>query len=104
MERQAQRILVSTKLPDSYPVGAKKAYEAFQEFYGSADGRRIFVKKALEQGQGETVHDKIADVFKAGVTVDQTKKLDTRVQVRWPNGPQMTTLSQRGGIRIVKAP
>lgn len=103
LERQAEVIIEHTELPESYPVGAHKAYAAFQDFYGSEDGRRIFIKKALELGRGDTIHEKIADVYKTGAKVHQVKKLETRVQVLGKNGPNVSVSPVRqGGVTILR--
>jgi hypothetical protein len=100
LEKQAERLLVMAELPKSYPEGAKKAWRAFQEFYGTLDGRRVFIKKALEQGNGLNVRDKVADVFATGTTVDQTKKLETRVKVK--GRPDVKILNSSRGVKILK--
>lgn len=103
LEKQAEVIVSSEELPQSYPVGAKKAYQAFQDFYGSEEGRRIFIQKALEQGRGDSVHAKIADVFKKGAHPDQTKKMDTQVEVLGKHGPNVSVTPLRGqGVTILR--
>jgi hypothetical protein len=46
--------------------GAQKAYRAFVRQYGLDEGRRIFLAKAAEQGEGNTLRQKVNDVFKTG--------------------------------------
>lgn len=60
------QVTLTGTLPKSYPVGAKKALKNMQGLYGQQDGRRIFVKKALERGSGSTFRDKIASTYKTG--------------------------------------
>lgn len=93
----AERLLAKKKLPESYPEGAQKAYERFQEFYGTEDGRRIFIKKALEQGDGKTIREVVADVYATGTTVDTSaKKRITRVNMKSGDKPTVTILSRHG--------
>lgn len=54
------------ELPRSYSKGAKKAYTAFQKGYGVAEGTRIFVAKANEQGVGKTLRARVNSVFATG--------------------------------------
>lgn len=93
IEAHAERLLDREELPEYFTVGAQKAYRNMQEFYGTADGKRIFMKKAIEQGHGTTLTEKINDVYATGTTVDQRKKLQTRVQTRGGN-PQVKILSR----------
>lgn len=53
-------------LPQSYSVGAKKAYKEFQKFYGPKEGERIFFQKAEEQGTGKTKRQRVNSVYKKG--------------------------------------
>lgn len=91
--QHAERLLAQTQLPEYLSLGAQKAYENLQAFYGSEDGRRVFMKKAIEQGRGKTLIDKINDVYAKGTTVDTRQKLQTRVQV---NPPKVTILGRKG--------
>lgn len=82
LESQAEAILANG-LPASATVGARRAWDAFVAQYGDEDGRRIFVKKALEVGVGRTAIQKVNSVFKKGANVSSKRKmLDTRVRVR----------------------
>lgn len=47
-------------------VGAQKAYKRFVEFYGKKEGERIFINKAIEQGRGRTLREKVNSVYKTG--------------------------------------
>ena len=96
IENHAERLLKRGELPDYFTKGAQKAYKNMQEFYGPLDGRRIFIKKAIEQGHGSTLTDKINDVYATGTTVDTRKKLQTRVQTRGVSRPQVKILSRIG--------
>lgn len=96
IENHAERLLKRGELPDYFTVGAQKAYKNMQDFYGPLDGRRIFIKKAIEQGHGATLTDKINDVYATGTTVDTRKKLQTRVQTRGVARPQVKILSRIG--------
>lgn len=60
------QIIQTGTLPKSYPVGAKKALKNMEGFYGQDEGRRIFVQKALEQGSGSSLRDKITSTYKTG--------------------------------------
>jgi hypothetical protein len=83
IEAHAEKLLEGNTLPESYPIGAHKAWNGMIDFYGEDDGKRIFIKKAIERGEGDNLRDMIADVYKKGATVGD-KKLDTQVQVRGP--------------------
>lgn len=105
LERHAAALAANKRLPAYYPVGAHKAYAKFQEFYGVDEGRRIFVQRAIERGRGETIREKVADVFKTGAVVDDRVRLDARVSVegerasvsvtRPSAAPRVTILSKR---------
>lgn len=62
-----------TPKPDPLPFkisrqtkGAQKAYRAFVKQYGLADGRRIFLAKAEENGVGKTIRQKVNSTYKHG--------------------------------------
>lgn len=46
--------------------GAQKAYRNFISFYGFQEGRRIYLKKADEQGTGNTIREKVNSTYKKG--------------------------------------
>lgn len=69
-----KEILSAEALPKSYPVGAKKAFHNFQDFYGQSEGNRIFLAKALEQGSGQTLREKISSVYKKGAHLGKSSK------------------------------
>lgn len=48
------------------PAGTRKAYQNFTEFYGKREGERIFLKKAEEQGKGNTLRQKCNSIYKKG--------------------------------------
>lgn len=48
--------------------GAQKAYRAMTTQYGLAEGRRIFLQKADEQGVGKTLRQKANSIYKKGGT------------------------------------
>ena len=47
-------------------VGFQKALKNFKDQYGPEEGVRIFLKKAEEQGTGNTLRQKANSVFKTG--------------------------------------
>lgn len=47
-------------------VGAQKAYKNFIARYGVAEGQRIFLARAEEQGVGNTIRQKVNSVYKRG--------------------------------------
>lgn len=60
-------------MPDLLPFkitaqsrGAQKAYRNFIKQYGKAEGERIFLAKADEQGVGSTLRQKVNSVYKRG--------------------------------------
>jgi hypothetical protein len=65
IEAQANK-LARLGIPSYYPVGAQKAWDRMQKQYGSAEGRRIFIQKALDRGQGQTLREKVSSVYKKG--------------------------------------
>jgi len=46
--------------------GAQKAYRNFIAEYGLDEGRRIFLAKADEHGEGNTLRQKVNSVYKYG--------------------------------------
>ena len=46
--------------------GAQKAYNNFISEYGEAEGTRIFLAKAEEQGVGRTIREKVNSIYKHG--------------------------------------
>ena len=54
--------------------GAQKAYRAFVRQYGLADGRRIFLAKADEQGVGNTIRQKVNSVYKTGAKLPRKEQ------------------------------
>jgi hypothetical protein len=48
------------------PAGTQKAYEHMVQFYGKKEGERIFLKKAEEQGSGNTIRQKCNSIYKKG--------------------------------------
>jgi hypothetical protein len=51
------------------PAGTQKAYEHMVQFYGKKEGERIFLKKAEEQGSGNTIRQKCNSIYKKGRTL-----------------------------------
>jgi len=49
--------------------GAQKAYRAFVRQYGLAEGRRIYLQKADEQGVGNTTRQKVNSIYKTGAKI-----------------------------------
>jgi hypothetical protein len=61
-----------TKLPfkiTAQTKGAQKAYRRFVRRYGLEEGRRIFLAKADERGEGSTVRRKVNNIYKFGAKV-----------------------------------
>lgn len=50
-------------------AGAQKAYKRFVHQYGKAEGERIFLKKADEQGTGKTIRQKVNSVYHKGAKI-----------------------------------
>lgn len=48
------------------PAGVQKAHTRFVQQYGQAEGERIFLAKAEEQGTGNTLRQKVISVYKKG--------------------------------------
>lgn len=46
--------------------GFQKAYNNFTQEYGLSEGTRIFLQKAEEQGQGNTLRQKANSIYKKG--------------------------------------
>lgn len=46
--------------------GAQKAYKNFQNEYGEQHGHDLYLKKADEQGSGNTIRQKVNSVYKKG--------------------------------------
>jgi hypothetical protein len=46
--------------------GAQKAYRAFLSQYGLDEGRRIYLQKAEERGEGKTLRQKVNFTYKTG--------------------------------------
>lgn len=49
--------------------GTQKAHAAFVKEYGKKEGERIFLKKAEEQGTGNTIRQKVNSIYKKGGTL-----------------------------------
>lgn len=47
-------------------AGAQKAYARMVHHYGQAEGERIFLAKAEEQGKGSTLREKVNYTYKTG--------------------------------------
>lgn len=47
-------------------VGAQKARRNMQRFYGTEEGNRIWETKAEEQGEGNTLRQKVNSIYKTG--------------------------------------
>lgn len=47
-------------------VGARKALGNFIDEYGRKEGERIYLAKAEERGQGNTLRQKVNSVYKTG--------------------------------------
>jgi hypothetical protein len=50
--------------------GAQKAYKHFVEFYGPVKGTDIFLLKAEEQGKGNTIRQKVNNVYHKGAKLN----------------------------------
>lgn len=48
------------------PAAVQKALRHFEQQYGTRHGQRIFLKKAEEQGTGNTIRQKVLSVYKKG--------------------------------------
>lgn len=48
------------------PAGTQKAYRRFVASYGKKEGERIFLARAEEHGQGNTVRQKANSIYKKG--------------------------------------
>lgn len=46
--------------------GAQRAYRGMLDQYGLAEGRRIFLQKAAEQGEGTTIRQRVNSIYKKG--------------------------------------
>jgi hypothetical protein len=46
--------------------GTQKAYRNFIERYGVEEGRRIFLARAEEHGEGNTLRQKVNSIYKYG--------------------------------------
>ena len=69
--------LIANPLPfkiTAQTKGAQKAYHAMIDQYGLAEGRRIFLQKAEEQGVGTTIRQKVNSIYKTGATVPAPRK------------------------------
>jgi hypothetical protein len=55
-------------------VGAQKAYKNFVKEYGKAEGTRIFLAKAEEQGKGNTLREKVNSIYHKGAKLNETTK------------------------------
>ena len=49
--------------------GAQKAYRNMISEYGVVEGQRIFLARAEEHGQGNTIRQKVNSVYKKGGTL-----------------------------------
>jgi hypothetical protein len=47
-------------------VGTQRAYRRFIERYGVEEGRRIFLQRAEEHGEGNTLRQKCNSIYKVG--------------------------------------
>lgn len=47
-------------------AGAQKAYSEFVKFYGKKKGTDVFLLKAEEQGKGNTIRQKVNNVYHKG--------------------------------------
>jgi hypothetical protein len=54
---------------ENQTAGAQKAFRRFVRQYGQAEGERIFLQKADEQGKGSTLRQKVNSVYKTGAKV-----------------------------------
>lgn len=46
--------------------GAQKAYKRIVRRYGIEEGRRIFLERAEEHGDGNTIRQKVNSIYKKG--------------------------------------
>lgn len=46
--------------------GAQKAFKNFTERYGLEEGQRIFLARADEHGEGNTLRQKVNSIYKRG--------------------------------------
>lgn len=66
-----------TKLPfkiTAQTIGAQKAYRRFVRRYGLEEGRRIYLQKADEQGEGSTLRQKVNDIYKTGAKIRKVRE------------------------------
>jgi hypothetical protein len=47
-------------------AGAQKAFEEFVKFYGPVKGADIYLRKAEEQGVGNTIREKVNSIYHKG--------------------------------------
>lgn len=58
-----------SKLPfkiEAQTKGAQKAYKKIVKQYGTQNGPDIFLKRAEEHGEGNTVREKVNSIYKKG--------------------------------------
>lgn len=65
-QRRIPKEIIPLGRTDTLTVGAKKALGNFINDYGETEGERIFLKKATEQGTGNTLRQKVNSVYKKG--------------------------------------
>jgi hypothetical protein len=53
--------------------GAQKAYNNFIGHYGMTEGTRIYLQRAQEHGQGNTIRQKVNSIYKKGGHFDGNK-------------------------------
>lgn len=51
------------------PKAVQKAYNNFVSEYGKAEGTRIFLAKADEQGKGKTLRQRVLTTYSKGATL-----------------------------------
>jgi hypothetical protein len=73
IEQGAEQLLQMGTIPSSYSEGAKKAWAKMEAQYGPEQGRRIFVQKALERGEGASVRELADSVYKTGAKLPSKK-------------------------------
>lgn len=66
MSRQIPRKVDGIGRTDTLTKGAQKALGNFIDEYGKSDGERIYLAKADERGQGNTLRQRVNSVYKTG--------------------------------------
>jgi hypothetical protein len=68
-QRPIPKALPAVGRTDTLTKGAQKALGGFIDTYGQARGPGLFLRKANEQGTGNTLRQKVNSVYKRGAKV-----------------------------------